>query len=312
MRGLIVAVLFLLALLVPSLAAATSLRPGTYLFRAIVAHNDGVWNRQGTSLIIEIPPNLFQSWPFKLLCAILIAASLWLAYALRLRNLKRRIRSRSVDRLRERERVARDMHDRLLQAIQALMLRIQLALDGLPADGSPRRDLEQAMDRADEVVAEGRDRLRDLCRTDGLDDAENALREIAARQLAGTAIAVGIESVGAVRYVKPLVWDELASIAAEVLFNAARHSRATEVSVEVRYRPCGLILRFRDNGIGIDPAIARDGRHGHYGIPGTRERAARVGARFVVKSMRSGGTEVTISAPAATVYHDVGFDKPAL
>ena len=111
---------------------------------------------EGARLTFEIPPTFLQGWPLKLLCAILVAGLLWLGRALR-------IRSRLVDRLRERERVARDIHDALVQAIQALMLYVQLALDRLPTDDPARRDLEQAMDQTDEVVAAGRDRLRDPC-----------------------------------------------------------------------------------------------------------------------------------------------------
>ncbi len=76
---------------------------------------------------------------------------------------KLRIRGRLVDRLRKRERVARDIHDALVQAIQALMLHVQIALDRLPADDPARRDLEHAMDQTDEVVAAGRDQLGDPC-----------------------------------------------------------------------------------------------------------------------------------------------------
>jgi signal transduction histidine kinase len=205
--------------------------------------------------------------------------------------------------LHERERIARDIHDTLLQSIQALMLRFQLALDSLPTNEPARRELEAALDRADEVVADGRDRLLDLRRTNGLNDAEETLRDIAARQLAGSNIAVNVDSLGECRPINPLVWDEMASIVAEVLFNIAQHSQASKALVMLQYNPGELKLVICDDGIGIDPVVAREGRRGHFGIPGMRERAGRVGAGFAITAGREGGTEVTITAQAAIVYH---------
>lgn len=283
-------------------ATYTNLGPGRYRFQVIGVSADGVWNRRGQTQAIEIPPTFLQSWTFKLLCMALGLALLWVAYRIRLRFLAREIRSRLLDRLRERERVARDIHDTLLQSIQALMLRFQLAADGLPAGHPARGQLEEAMDRADDVIAEGRDRLSDLRRTEGLEDPEAALREIAGHQLAGTAIAITIRSSGTVRPIDAVAWDELASIAAEVLFNAARHAHASAMVAEIQYRSTGLTLRITDDGIGIPPHMAKEGRQGHFGIAGMRERAARIGGHFRIERRREGGTEVTVTVPAAMVY----------
>lgn len=283
-------------------ATYTNLSPGRYVFHVIGVNADGTWNREGQTLAFEIPATFLQSWKFKLICLAAALALLWLAYRIRVRVLARQIRSRLLDRLRERESVARDIHDTLLQSIQALMLRFQFAIDGLPDNHQARPDLDDAMDRADAVLAEGRDRLRDLRRTEGSDDPEAALREIARRQLAGTAITAAVRSIGTARPIDVVAWDELASIASEVLFNVARHAHASDVSVELHYRPGGLMLRIADDGIGIPAEIAREGRRGHYGIPGMRERAARFGGTFAIERRREGGTQVAVTAPAAMVY----------
>ncbi|WP_346245222.1 ATP-binding protein [Sphingomonas rustica] len=283
-------------------ATYTNLSPGRYVFRVIGVNADGTWNRDGQTLAFEIPATFLQSWKFKLICLVAALALLWIAYRIRVRVLARQIRSRLLDRLRERESVARDIHDTLLQSIQALMLRFQFAIDGLPANHEARPDLDDAMDRADMVLAEGRDRLRDLRRTEGSADPEAALREIARRQLAGTAITAAVRSSGTARPIDVVAWDELASIASEVLFNVARHAHASDVSVELQYRPGGLMLRITDDGIGIPAEIAREGRRGHYGIPGMRERAARFGGVLMIERRREGGTQVTVTAPAAMVY----------
>ena len=287
-------------------ASYTNLGPGRHVFQVIAVDAEGNWNRRGQTLTIEIPPTFLQSWKFKALCAGLAALLLWFIYQLRMRVLARRIRSRLLDRMRERERVARDIHDTLLQSIQALMLRFQLAVDGMPSDTKARRELEDAMDRADEVVAEGRDRLRDLRRGSGLEDPEATLREIAGRQLAGTAIATTVRSSGAGRPLDPVAWDELASIAAEVMFNVARHAHAASMTVDLQYRATGIALSIVDDGIGIPANVARDGRHGHYGIPGMRERAARIGGTLRIARRREGGTDVTVAVPAAMVYRAPG------
>lgn len=283
-------------------ASYTNLGPGHHVFRVIAIDADGNRNRQGATLAIEIPPTLTQTWGFKLFCAALAGLLLWFLYQLRMRVLARRIRSRLLDRMRERESVARDIHDTLLQSIQALMLRFQLAVEGLPSGTSARRELEDAMDRADEVVAEGRDRLRDLRRGSGLEDPEATLREMAGRQLAGTAIVTTVRSSGTPRPLDPVAWDELASIAAEVMFNVARHAHAASMTVDLQYRATALALTIADDGIGIPAEIARDGRHGHYGLPGMRERAARIGGTVRIARRREGGTEVTVAVPAAMVY----------
>lgn len=283
-------------------ASYTNLGPGRYVFHVMAANADGVWNRQGAAIAIEVPRTFVERWPFRLLCAAAAAALLWLAYRIRLRFVARRIRSRLLDRLRERERVARDIHDTLLQSIQALMLRFQLASDTLPPGHEARRELEAAMDSADEVVAEGRDRLRDLRRSDGLENPEAALREIAGRQLAGSAIVATVRSGGTRRALDAAAWDELASIASELLFNVARHSHASNVTAELEYRAGGVTLRIEDDGVGIPADVAREGRRGHYGIPGMRERAARIGGSFRIAARREGGTSVVVTVPAAMVY----------
>jgi ligand-binding sensor domain-containing protein len=281
----------------------TNLVPGSYIFRVIAANGDGVWNRQGVGLAIEIPPTFLQGRLFKLICAASAILVLWLAYVGRLRVVTRRVRARLLDRLRQRERIARDIHDTLLQSIHGLMLHFQVAMEELPAGSRSRSELERAMDRADEVVAEGRDRLRDLRRAAGREDAGNALNELAVRQLRGTNIVAIVRSEGATRTIDPLVWDELASIAAEMLFNVARHSECTEVIVTLSYHSSRLGLIIRDNGVGIDPSVALEGRPGHYGIPGVRERASQIGATAEIRPRREGGTEAAFFVPGGTAYH---------
>ena len=110
----------------------TRLGPGSYRFRLMAANNDGVWNRQGTSLQLSIPPTFMQSRWFAFLLATAGLAALWLLYSMRLRQMAARIRLRLVERLSERERIARELHDTLLQGFQGLVLRFEAAADAIP------------------------------------------------------------------------------------------------------------------------------------------------------------------------------------
>jgi ligand-binding sensor domain-containing protein len=142
----------------------SNLGPGQYRFQVMARNNDGVWNQTGAGLNFEIQPTFVESWPFRLLCAFALTALLWLAYSMRLRVVARGVRLRMAERIEERERIARELHDTLLQAIQALTLRFQLAADDLPPGLAGRASLVAAIDMADQVIAEGRDRVRELRR----------------------------------------------------------------------------------------------------------------------------------------------------
>jgi Y_Y_Y domain/Histidine kinase len=99
-------------------ASYTRLGPGRYRFHVIAANNDGVWNTQGASVDLIVPPAFFQTAWFRALCALAAGSLLWILYRLRLRHVAFEIHSRLEDRLAERERIARELHDTLLQGIQ--------------------------------------------------------------------------------------------------------------------------------------------------------------------------------------------------
>lgn len=284
-------------------ASYANLGPGHYRFHVIAANDDGVWNRAGATLEFDITPTFVQSWPFKLLCGLVVLGLLWLAYSLRLRTVAGRIRLRMTERIGERERIARELHDTLLQSVQALIVRFQLAADDIPADQPARRTLEEALDRADDVLAEGRDRVRDLRPRAGTDDIQQILRDIARKQAFDPAVDVRIMTDGEPRALDPLVFDEVARIANEALFNIWRHSQANEIEICVGFRANSFSVRFRDNGIGIAPSMLENGgRDGHFGLAGMRERAASIEGELTVENLEQGGTAVTLIVPARIAY----------
>ncbi len=281
-------------------ASYANLGPGSYRFHVIAANNDGVWNRSGAEIGFEIRPTFVQSWPFRMLCAVALVALLWLAYSMRMRVVASRIRLRMAERFEERERIARELHDTLLQAIQSLTLRFQLAVDDLPAKQPGRPALLQAIDTADQVIAEGRDRVLDL-RSRQAADIEQIIRELIARQCFGPDVEICIATNGTPRDLDALALEETGRIAGEALFNIWRHACARRVEVEINYG-ASFALRIADDGVGIDPELAARGRSGHYGLAGMRERARRLRGSLVIRPSADQGTELLLTVPGGIAY----------
>lgn len=281
----------------------TNLDPGTYRFRVMASNNDGVWNSKPAVLEFTIPPTFLQSPWFALMIAAGIAALFLLLYQVKVRAMAGHMRVRMRERLSERERIARELHDTLLQGVQALILRFQLVADDIAPTDPSRRALEDALDRADMVLAEGRDRVRDLRMIGGSDDIEHMILEIARKQVFSPATQIAVTTEGEPRALDPLVWDEVARIANEALFNIWRHAQAKEIAIRIGFQPDGFSVRFRDDGVGIPERVLREGRReGHFGLPGMRERAAKIQSRLVVQRAPGGGSEVNLIVPAAIAY----------
>jgi signal transduction histidine kinase len=111
-----------------------------------------------------------------------------------------------------------------------------------------------------------------------------------------------IDVQGTPRDLHPIVRDEIYRIAGEALRNAFRHAQAHRIEVEVRYDERQFRLRVRDDGKGIDPKVLREGRTGHFGLPGMRERAGRIGVNLDVWSELESGTEVEVTVPGSIAY----------
>lgn len=282
----------------------TNLAPGAYRFRLSAADADGVWSEEGASVSFEIPPTFFQSRWFVALCILLAAILLWLLYRLRVTQIARRIRAGLEERLGERERIARELHDTLLQGVQGLVLRFQSVANKLPAEAPPRAQLEDALKRADDVIAEGRDRVQDLRAADASGDLTELLRQRAAEAGFDPAIPVRIVVEGRPRPVHPLVSAELGRIAGEALSNAARHARARNVEITLRYGR-RLAVEIRDDGVGIGVEVLANGHlPGHFGLVGMRERAERIGGDLSLDSGPDMGCAVTVTLPARLAFAD--------
>ena len=282
----------------------TGLSPGRYRFRVLACNSDGTWNNIGASLDFEIPPSFLQSPTFKLLCAILALALLALLYRIRLRLVMHQLSTRLHERLRERERIARDLHDTFFQAIQGLLLRFNTGTSLLKPGEPARAIFHEALAQSDQVMLEGRELLLDL-RT-GLGEGSSLSEAFAAaeadlRKIRDVKYKVMVH--GEPKALHPVVFEEVYRLGREALMNAFRHSNAGVIEVELIYESQALRVRFRDDGIGIDPAILNQGRRAnHWGLPGMRERAKKIGAHIEIWSRSGAGTEIEVRIPAAVAY----------
>ena len=281
----------------------SNLRPGNYHFRVMASNNSGVWNEAGATLDFNVAPAYFQTEWFLVLCIATVSVALYLLLRLRLRYAAQRVRLSMEARLAERESIARELHDTLLQSVQGLILTFDAVARQMPDRDPVRQDLEKTLDYADEILGEGRDRVRSL-RSATVSAAElpAAFQRVVESYPNRTATLKTVVK-GSVRELHPMILEESYSTGREAIMNALKHSQGRNIEVEIIYDSRAFRLRIRDDGRGIDPVILKDGgRAGHWGLQGMRERADRIGAQLKLCSHPGGGTEVELRIPGATAY----------
>jgi signal transduction histidine kinase/ligand-binding sensor domain-containing protein len=290
-------------------AGFTNLGPGTYRFRVIASNSEGVWNSAEAVLPFTIAPAWSQMRSFWAIIGLLVAGGVWGGYRMRLRQLARQLDLRFEERLAERSRIARELHDTLLQSFQGALLRFRAVTYMLPDRPADARDtLENAIDQARQAIVEGRDAVQGL-RSAAISKNDIAvaiatLAETLSTDNGGQSPPVFHVSVeGTPRDLPPVVQDEVYRIAGEALRNAFRHAHASRIEVEIRYDQRRFRLRVRDDGKGIDPEAARGRTYdGHYGIAGMHERAKLIGGTLSVWSEVNSGTEAELTVPASVAY----------
>lgn len=291
----------------------TTLAPRDYVFRVQGSDSRGVWNQNGVSLRIRILPPWWGTWWFRGVCAAVFLLLLWAAYQLRVGQLQHEFNMRLEGRVEERTRIARELHDTLLQSVQGLMISFQAARNLLPGRTDEAiRTLEGAIREGDEAIAESRDAIQGLRVNPALEGNLEHLLTTAAKELARSSGGDGeppqfqVTVEGARQPLSPLLQDEVYRIAREILRNAFHHAHASRIEAEIAYDCQFFRLRIRDNGKGIDPKVLKQGaRQGHWGLPGVHERAKRIGARLRLWSEPGAGTEVELTASARIAYRTV-------
>ena len=283
-------------------AIYTTLPSGTYTFQVQAATRAGRWSEPGVALRIEILPAWWNAWRFRAFCLLVSLTFLWTLYRSYVRRLRQKFAIALQARVGERTRVARDLHDTLLQSFQGLMLRLQLVEDLLP-DGKAKDQLEQSLQRADQAIAEGRRAVYDLrSSTATPTDLTQAVRSLGDEFATENSAAFHLVVEGAERELNPIVRDEVYFITREALRNAFCHARANRIEAEIAYGGRAFQLRIRDDGEGIPAQVLEAGRAGHFGLSGMRERAKQVGGKLDFWSGAGAGTEIEFSIPGSIAY----------
>jgi signal transduction histidine kinase/ligand-binding sensor domain-containing protein len=283
--------------------AYTNLGPGEYVFRVTASNSDGLWNGAEATTRLDVAPMIWQTAWFRFSAILLGCAGAWGIYRLRVLQVARGLNLRFEERLDERTRIAQELHDTLLQGFLSASMQLHVAAESLPESSPARASLERVLDLMRRVIEEGRTALRGLrSATSTPDDLAQAFAGIQQEFAVTGEAEYRVIVEGQPRALVPTIRDEVYRIVREALVNAFRHSGAARVELELEYTPGGLNMLVRDDGRGIDPRVVSMGTAGHWGLPGMRERAERIGARLKVSTRLGAGTEVELSIPAAVAF----------
>ncbi len=283
-------------------AVYTNLGPGSYRFRVIASNTYGQWNDSEAAISIEVDPAFWQTWWFRMSCVAAFLTLLWALYQLRLRQVARQFSIRVEERVIERTRIARDLHDTFLQTVEGSKFVADDALDHATDTGRMHRAMEQLSVWLGQAIQEGRTTLNSLrISTTEKNGLAEALERATRNGLIPSSMAVTFSVAGETKEMHPIVRDEVYRIGFEAITNACTHSGASRLEVELR---CAndLAMHVRDNGAGIDAAIADRGKDGHFGLQGMRERAVRIGGRLTLVSSSTSGTEITLVVPGGIIF----------
>jgi signal transduction histidine kinase len=292
----------------PRLASYSRPGPGDYRFRVRAWNEDGVPSRGEATLQFRILPAWYQSRVFLALCVVGVAG-LGAVGAVgwqrgRTRRATERVQARFEAVLAERTRIARELHDTLLQGFTG----ITLQLEGLRGSLKERaaqsaNELAVILGHADTALREAREMVWDM-RSPELQDADlaSALEQVTKRVANASHVQVLHLVSGPQRRLPPAVEATILRIGREAVFNALQHGDPTSVTVHLTFEPRHVMLEVSDDGRGADPAqLAAAPARGHWGIAGMRERAQTAGGTFVLATALKQGLKLSVSLPAERI-----------
>jgi signal transduction histidine kinase/ligand-binding sensor domain-containing protein len=289
-------------------AVYTNLGPGSYRFRLLASNSEGLWNGPETAITLNVATAYYQTAWFRLSLVVAVLTLVGALHQLRLRYVRQQFNARLEERVNERTRIARDLHDTLLQSFHGVLLRFRAVTYLLPdRPEEARQTLDSVIDEASDAIVDARNAVQGLrASTDPkttLVDAIAALaKELETDDSRPSPPQFILHVEGTPGILEPLVRDDLYRIAREALRNAFRHANARQIEADIRYDRRQFRLRIRDDGQGIDGGVLEAGRSGHFGLAGMRERAELLGGTFTLWSERGSGTEVELTIPSAVAY----------
>ncbi len=285
-------------------ASYTNLSPGNYRFRVMAFNEDGVASPSEATLNFMIEPAFYQTNWFRFFVAAIVLVMLWQLYQWRLRALERRYQQATDERIAERERIARDLHDTLLQGMQGILMQVDAWAKGNDLSTNQRESASSIEKRMRSVLIEGRDAIRLLRQSDiGARDLAGDLRNVGYEAVTQSATQFSLQVEGDARALFPTVADEVFSIVREAISNACRHANAKHLDVTLTFSAHALKVSVIDDGIGISNGrLEESQKEGHWGIAGMSERARQLGGRLIVGAAIPHGTVLTLSVPGRAAY----------
>jgi signal transduction histidine kinase/ligand-binding sensor domain-containing protein len=271
----------------------TNLRPGRYRFRVQARNADGVWNEAGDAFELTLAPHFHQTVWFYALVVLLVAGAVLSLHRLR----TARLRAGFAAVIEERGRLARELHDSLLQGMSAVSMQIRGLRKRLGAGAPVAKDLKVIEDVVAENLEETRRFVWNLRESTADEDLAGALSRLVRRLAEGRSVECRVEVDGSAVRLPETVEQEVTRIAQEAVTNALKHAEARHIDVRLCYERGGLKVSVSDDGHGFDPERAHGAPAGHFGLLGMRERAARVG-RLTIDSRPGAGTRVEVVVPA--------------
>jgi signal transduction histidine kinase len=256
-------------------------------------------------VIIIIPPTFTQTGALVTLCVFSLVALIGLLFWIRIEQVSSMLRERHEVRLAERDRIARDLHDTLLQSTEGLILKVYTAAQRLPPGDPTRAFLTRSVDQAEELAVEGRQKLLGLREhSRSRLELSQALAALGLELSADTTTTFSAVKKGRrVRELPPGTWDEVFSIAREAINNALKHAAADHIEAVVIYGASSLTVRIRDDGRGVPKEVSLlSGSPGHFGLHVMRERAEQLHAELLIGTGADRGTTISLVVPGSVAY----------
>jgi signal transduction histidine kinase/ligand-binding sensor domain-containing protein len=274
------------------------LEPRNYRFRVMACNNDGLWNETGAAWEFSIVPAFYQTIWFQALCVLTTGGLIWSAFRFRLRQMSARINLLYNERLAERTRIARDLHDTLLQSLAGVSLQLHgIAKQAVTAPEKTPSLIDRVRQQVDAAFREARMKVYNL-RSPALEGQglAEALSDFTERLGPMATARCGLTVTGEPRPCTPEIEEELLRIAQEAANNANRHAQASEIRIALEYSGGSLKLSISDDGRGFD---LEEGyrKTGHWGLKNMQERAAHMRGKCTVTSAAGRGTRVEVYVP---------------
>jgi ligand-binding sensor domain-containing protein/signal transduction histidine kinase len=291
-------------------ATYTNLAPGEYTFRLIASNESNSWNSEASIVRVVIEPGIWQRWSVRSILAVVFLLLAVFVYFTRTTFLLAQANILADERLSERTRIARDVHDTLLQGFISSLMHLHVAEKQIPSESPLKSRLTFVLEGMEKVIEEARLTVVGLRTPDsGHENLEGSLRDFFQEISDIGSADLMLRSTGRPHRLKSAAYEDICAIAKEGILNALRHASAKTVHVTIAWGWLGLRLLVSDDGSGIDVAILENGRPQHWGLASMRERAKQLKARLNIESDSVSGTKITLSIPARIAY--LGLRKSA-